>query len=99
MKSITGTFNHPGCRSSTNPRWYPQAVAPWVGIDAQSRRSSLIQAGTNCIVEDGSGRNTHTVWIYSGRLPLPSGCQTSLSLWGNIIKADITAITTRSATM
>ncbi|KAK5653281.1 hypothetical protein OQA88_9180 [Cercophora sp. LCS_1] len=100
IKFITGTFNHPGCSPNMNFSRirFPQAVAPWVGIDGDTYTSSLVQAGTNCVVNDPSGSNTHMVWVQwvpGSSYTLPNFPVSP----GNVMKVDITVNTPRNATL
>lgn len=50
IKLVHGTFQHPSCTQRPGVTTYPQAAAAWVGIDGDSWKSALLQAGTVCKV-------------------------------------------------
>lgn len=50
IQVIHGTFQHPTCTQRAGVTTYPQAAANWVGIDGDSWKSALLQAGTVCKV-------------------------------------------------
>jgi hypothetical protein len=50
IKSVHGVFQHPQCSKRNGVNTYPQAAAPWVGIDGETWTSALLQSGTVCKV-------------------------------------------------
>lgn len=50
IKLIHGTFQHPTCSKRNGVTSYPQATAAWVGIDGDTYKTALLQAGTVCKV-------------------------------------------------
>ncbi|KAL2172712.1 hypothetical protein VTG60DRAFT_4158 [Thermothelomyces hinnuleus] len=56
-----GSFQHPSCY--IRPGYtFPQAAASWVGIDGDTYRDALLQAGTVCKIDNSTGVVRHEAW-------------------------------------
>jgi len=50
IKVVHGYFQHPACSKRTGVTVYPQAAAPWVGLDGDTWTTAYLQSGTLCHV-------------------------------------------------
>jgi hypothetical protein len=62
IQVIHGTFQHPTCTKRAGVTTYPQAAANWVGIDGDSWKSALVQAGTVCKIDNSTGIVKNEAW-------------------------------------
>ncbi|AEO64466.1 uncharacterized protein THITE_2142353 [Thermothielavioides terrestris NRRL 8126] len=72
IKTIHASFQHPSCSQRSGMSLYPQAEANWVGIDGDTYKSALLQAGTLCTL----CLRRHLAWWQW----VPSGAYTITSL-------------------
>lgn len=97
IKTITGVLQHPNCRGRAGVP-FPQALAPWVGIDGARAQNSILQAGTTCAVDDTSGKVNNFVWMQW--LPANSMMVNNFPVKaGDFVKVTIETSSTTSAKM
>jgi hypothetical protein len=69
ITKIHALYQHPDCSIRSGVNSYPQAVAPWVGIDGNTHTGALFQSGTLCKVSgDVCGLNVRQMLISDARL-------------------------------
>ncbi|SPQ26684.1 248a7ba7-3a8b-47c4-a326-e4e733eb4534 [Thermothielavioides terrestris] len=78
IKTIHASFQHPSCSQRSGMSLYPQAEANWVGIDGDTYKSALLQAGTLCTIDNSTADATHLAWWQW----VPSGAYAITSLPG-----------------
>ncbi|KAL2120001.1 hypothetical protein VTJ04DRAFT_6962 [Mycothermus thermophilus] len=62
ITKIHALYQHPGCSIRSGVNSYPQAVAPWVGIDGNTHTGALFQSGTLCKINNSTGIAEHEAW-------------------------------------
>ncbi|KAL2265963.1 hypothetical protein VTJ83DRAFT_5315 [Remersonia thermophila] len=62
VEVVHAYYQQPSCTLRSGVTTYPQAVAPWVGIDGDSSTASLLQSGTVCYINNSTGVSSHEAW-------------------------------------